>query len=220
MPAASDQEPAFLFDGPEPSELTVVLAHGAGAPMDSPFMATVARALGGRGFRVARFEFPYMRARREGGGRKGPNPGPVLAASWKRAVEALGGGERVVIGGKSMGGRIASMVADEVGARGLVCLGYPFHPPGQPERLRTAHLAALRTPALIIQGTRDTFGTREDVASYRLSPAIEVVWIEDGDHSFKPRAASGRTEKENVVAAVAAVAAFLERCARRSAGSS
>jgi hypothetical protein len=206
-----NQLPFFLFDGPESAAPTIVLAHGAGAPMDSPAMTAFARGLADRGFRVARFEFPYMRARREGGARKAPNPGPVLAASWKRAVEALGGGGRVVIGGKSLGGRIASMVADEVGARGLVCLGYPFHPPGQPDRLRTAHLAALRTPALIVQGTRDSFGTAEDVATYTLSPSIELVWIPDGDHSFKPRASSGRTEKQNLAAAVEAVAGFLER---------
>lgn len=205
------QQPFFLFDGPEDAALTLVLAHGAGGPMDAPYMNTVARGVAACGFRVARFEFPYMRARREQGVRKGPNPAPVLAAAWKATVGALGGGERLVVGGKSLGGRIASMVADELGVRGLVCLGYPFHPPGQPEKLRTAHLAALRTPALVVQGTRDPFGTPEEVAGYTLSPAIELVWIPDGDHSLKPRASSGRTEKENLAAAVEAVAGFLER---------
>jgi predicted alpha/beta-hydrolase family hydrolase len=118
----------------------------------------------------------------------------VLRESWLSAVEALGGGKRLVIGGKSMGGRIASMVADEAGVRGLVCLGYPFHPPGRPEKLRTKHLENLATPALIVQGTRDQFGTKEDVAGYSLSESIRVAWIEDGDHSYKPRASSGRTE--------------------------
>jgi predicted alpha/beta-hydrolase family hydrolase len=118
----------------------------------------------------------------------------------------LGGGERLVIGGKSMGGRFASMVADEAGARALVCLGYPFHPPGQPEKLRVAHLEHLHTPALIIQGTRDPFGTREDVAGYTLSPSIQFLWLEDGDHSFKPRASSGKTERGHLEEAVRAVA--------------
>jgi predicted alpha/beta-hydrolase family hydrolase len=108
-----------------------------------------------------------------------------------------------------MGGRIASLVADECGARGLVCLGYPFHPPGEPQKLRTAHLAGLRTPALIVQGTRDPFGTPDDVAGYRLAPGIRIVWLEDGDHSFKPRASSGHTEAEHLRTAVAAVAGFL-----------
>ncbi len=173
-------------DGP-----AIVLAHGAGAPMDSPFMNVVAAGLAAGGLRVARFEFPYMRRRRETGERRPPDREPALRAAWLEAIAALGGGERLVIGGKSLGGRMASLVADEAGARGLVCLGYPFHPPGQPDRLRTAHLRDLRTPTLIVQGTRDPFGTREEVAGYDLSPAIRVVWLEDGDHSFKPRVSSG-----------------------------
>lgn len=198
----------FLFDGPDPGAhgTTVVLAHGAGAPMDSPFMNIMARGLAAEGLRVARFEFPYMRARREQGKRGAPDREPVLRAAWLAAVAELGGGERLVIGGKSMGGRFASMVADEAGARALVCLGYPFHPPGQPEKLRVAHLEHLHTPALIIQGTRDPFGTREDVAGYTLSPSIQFLWLEDGDHSFKPRASSGKTERGHLEEAVRAVA--------------
>jgi predicted alpha/beta-hydrolase family hydrolase len=200
----------LLFDGPEDAALTVVLAHGAGAPMNTPFLNTVARGLARDGVRVARFEFPYMRVRRESGRRGGaPDREPILRNSWKEVVEELGGGKRLVLGGKSMGGRIASMVADEVGARGLVCLGYPFHPPGRPEKLRTAHLETLSTPALIVQGTRDQFGTREDVAGYKLSPAIRVVWLEDGDHSWKPRASSGRTEPQNMAEALTAIRGFL-----------
>jgi len=201
----------LLFDGPDDAALTVVLAHGAGAPMNTPFMNEVARGLAADGFRAARFEFPYMRARRETGKKGGaPDREPILRNAWKEVVEELGGGERLVIGGKSLGGRIASMVADEVGARGLVCLGYPFHPPGRPEKLRTGHLETLSTPALIVQGTRDAFGTPEDVAGYRLSPAIRVVWLEDGDHSWKPRASSGRTEAQNMAEALTAFREFLE----------
>lgn len=200
----------ILFDGPEDAATTLVLAHGAGAPMNTPWMNTVARGLASEGVRVARFEFPYMRARRETGRRGGaPDREPVLRGVWKEVVEKLGGGPRVVIGGKSMGGRIASMVADEVGARGLVCLGYPFHPPGRPDKLRTKHLETLKTRTLIVQGTRDAFGTAEDVAGYELSPAIRVRWIGDGDHSFKPRASSGRTEAQSMAEAIAAVREFL-----------
>jgi uncharacterized protein len=201
----------FLIDGPEDAPMTVVLAHGAGAPMNAPFMNSVARGLAsGVGLRVVRFEFPYMRARRETNRRTGaPDREPVLRDSWKDVVRRLGGGDRLVIGGKSMGGRIASMVADEVGARGLLCLGYPFHPPGRPDKLRTKHLETLETPALIVQGTRDAFGTPEDVAGYALSPAIRVVWVEDGDHSWRPRASSGRTEAQNMADALAAMREFL-----------
>lgn len=205
----------FLFDGPVDARWTLALAHGAGAPMHSPFMRTIARGLAERGVRVARFEFPYMAARR-GGGRPGaPDREPVLKSAWLRVIEEIGGGERVAIGGKSLGGRIASMVADESRARALVCLGYPFHPPGKPDRLRTAHLRELRTPALIVQGTRDMFGGPDEVAEYALSPAIRVVWIAEGDHSYKPPARSGRTEAENLERAIGAVHEFLENLPRR-----
>jgi uncharacterized protein len=201
----------FLFDGPEPGAqgITVVLAHGAGAPMDSPFMNVMARGLAAEGLRVARFEFPYMRARREEKRKRPPDREPVLRAAWLSAIEELGGASgvnRLIIGGKSMGGRFASMVADEAGVRGLACLGYPFHPPGQPGKLRVAHLEHLRTPAVFVQGTRDPLGTREEVAGYTLSPSIRFVWLEDGDHSFKPRASSGKTERGHLEEAVRAVA--------------
>lgn len=176
----------YLTDGPKDSKHVFLFAHGAGAPMDHAWMSTVAKAMGEQGIRVVRFEFPYMAARRTGGKKGGaPDRQPVLLDTWRQVIEEHGGGGKVCIGGKSMGGRMASMVADEMGVRGLVCFGYPFHPPGKPEQLRTAHLEHLRTPALILQGTRDPFGTREDVAGYKLSRAIHVEWIEKGDHSLK-----------------------------------
>ncbi len=198
----------WRFDGPETGPV-LVLAHGAGAPMDSPPLEALAKGLGAAGLRVARFEFPYMRARRTEARRRPPDRESVLLDTWRAAVAELGGGGGLVLAGKSMGGRMASRIADEVGARGLVCFGYPFHPPGQPAKTRTAHLEDLKTPTLIVQGTRDAFGTPEDVAAYRLSPAIRLVWLEDGDHSFKPRAASGRTEAQNLREAVEAAAGFV-----------
>jgi len=198
----------FLTDGPADAPVTLVLAHGAGAPMDSGFMATFANGLGQRGMRVARFEFPYMHARRESGTRRPPDRESVLLESWRSVFTELGAA--VAIGGKSMGGRMASMVADELGARALVCLGYPFHAPGRPEKPRVAHLAGLRTPALIVQGTRDPFGTHDDVAAYELSPSIEFHWVEGGDHDLAPRkAAGGRAAAWE--GAMDAVAAFLGR---------
>src|SRR5262249_51302708 len=145
--------------------------------MDSPFMNRVASGLGARGFRVVRFEFPYMAKRREGGKRGAPDRPPVLLDRWKDVVASLGGGASLVIGGKSLGGRIASMIADEVGARGLVCFGYPFHPPGDASRLRTGHLETLTTRALLLQGTRDAFGNRGEGEGFRLPPSIRVHWI-------------------------------------------
>jgi predicted alpha/beta-hydrolase family hydrolase len=200
----------FRFDGPDTSDHVYLFAHGAGGGMDTPFMAAVARGLGARGIRVVRFEFPYMAARRNGGKRGAPDREPVLLAAWRDVVAQNGGGDRVFIGGKSMGGRMATLVADELRVRGVVCFGYPFHPPGQPAKLRTAHLERLVTPMLVLQGERDPFGTREDVAGYSLSPKIDVEWIADGDHSLKPRAKSGRTESENVAAAIDAAARFIQ----------
>lgn len=181
---------SFLIDGPESAPVSILLAHGAGAPMDSAGMTGLATALAAAGFRVGRFEFAYMAARRLGE-RKPPPRADRLTPEYRAAVEAFGNRGRLVIGGKSMGGRVASMVADELAAAGqvagLLCLGYPFHPPDKPDQLRTAHLAALRTPTLICQGTRDPFGTRDEVAGYQLSPAIELLWLEDGDHDLTPR---------------------------------
>src|SRR5271156_5070392 len=200
----------FLFNGPKTAGTTLVLAHGAGGPMDSAFMETIAQGVAKAGIRVARFEFPYMRRRRETGQGGAPNPGPVLMQSWRDTIDKLGGGKLLVIGGKSLGGRIASMIADETGVRGLVCLGYPFHPPGKPAQTRTRHLEQLRTPALVLQGTRDAFGKPEEVGKYKLSRAIRIEWLEDGDHSFKPRARSGRSEADNLHAAVACITKFIE----------
>jgi predicted alpha/beta-hydrolase family hydrolase len=180
----------FLFDGPGNASTTILLAHGAGAPMDSASMTATAQALAAAGFRVARFEFGYMAARRSGQ-RKPPPRAESVQPEYIAAIEALDAKGKLIIGGKSMGGRVASMIADAMLGQGkiagLLCLGYPFHPPEKPQQLRTAHLAGLKTPTLIVQGTRDPFGTPEDVAGYQLSKAIEILWLEDGDHDLKPR---------------------------------
>lgn len=181
----------FLTDGPQDAATTLVLAHGAGAAMDSPFMAAIAARIAARGHRVVRFEFDYMAARRTTGRKRPPERQPVLLAQWRTMIERLGGPDAVVIGGKSMGGRMASLIAAETAVRGCLCLGYPFHPPGKPERLRTEHFAALRSPTLIIQGTRDPFGTREEVAAMALPDTLTVAWIEDGNHDLSPRKSSG-----------------------------
>jgi hypothetical protein len=200
----------LLRTGP-PSTPRLLLAHGAGAPMDSPFMNTIADKIAAADVEVIRFEFEYMAKRREDGRRRGPDRAPKLIARFKEVLDLVGPADEVVIGGKSMGGRIASMIADEVGAAGVVCLGYPFHPPGKPERLRTAHLETLQTPTLIVQGTRDRLGSEEEVASYSLSPSIELAWMGDGDHSFKPRKKSGRTLEENLEASTDAVVELIRR---------
>lgn len=177
--------------------------------MDSPWMTKFARALGQNGIRVVRFEFPYMAARRTGGKRGAPDRQPVLLDHFRKVVAGLG--VPVFIGGRSMGGRMASMVADELHVRGCICLGYPFHPPGQPAKLRTEHLAALRTPTLIVQGERDPFGTRAEVEGYSLSSSIRITWLRDGDHSFKPRVQSGTSEAANLAEGIKVVTDFILR---------
>ncbi|MFQ5618549.1 MAG: alpha/beta fold hydrolase [Rhodospirillales bacterium] len=205
--------PDFLFDGPPGAALTVALAHGAGAPMDSDFMAAFAEGLAAAGFRVARFEFPYMAERRRTGKKRPPDRAPVLVKCWRAVIGHLGA-ENLVIGGKSLGGRMATMVAaglegDGTPVRGLVSLGYPFHAPGRPRNPRVDHLKALKTPALFLQGSRDPFGGPETVSGYGLAPAIRLHWLADGDHGFRPRKASGRTERQNLEEAIAAIAGFV-----------
>jgi len=201
-------DPELLYDGPSEASRTIALAHGAGAAMDTPFMSFFAAELGKRGHRVVRFEFSYMASYRRTGKRKPPDREPILRDTWLKVVEMLGT-TGLIIGGKSMGGRIASLVADEAGVAGLICLGYPFHPVGKPDQLRVEHLKTIRTPTLIVQGERDPFGNRDEVAGYELSSAIRVRWIHDGDHSFKPRKASGRTEQQNLETALGEIDSFL-----------
>lgn len=200
----------FLINKPDKKAIAhVILAHGAGAPMDTPFMNTIAEGLASNGILVSRFEFPYMAMRRVDGKRRGPGNATKLIDNWREAVKESVGELPLFIGGKSMGGRVASMIADEPGLSGIICLGYPFHPPGKLEKLRTEHLESMPIPTLIIQGERDPFGKPEEVAGYKLAKTVEVVWIPDGDHSLKPRKKSGYTEQENLKLATNAVAEFV-----------
>ena len=203
---------SWLIDGPEDAAATLVLAHGAGAPMDTPFMESFAGGLGAMGWRVVRFEFAYMAGRRSGGSKRPPPKQDQLLGEWQSVIDKVRAKEKpqcLAIGGKSLGGRMASLLADDAGVAGLVCLGYPFHPPGRPDRLRTEHLRDLKTPTLIVQGDRDPFGTRDEVAHYDLSSAIALHWVADGDHSLTPRKRSGRDAGAAWAEGVEAIDAFL-----------
>lgn len=204
----------LLATGPDSGPL-LVLAHGAGAGMQSPFMEAFASLMVGGAIAVVRFEFGYMVARRSSGKRRPPPKAETLMPEYRAAVAAVR--QRwptrpLLIGGKSMGGRVASLVADELRdgglCNGLVCLGYPFHPPNKPESLRVSHLLDMRCPALIVQGERDPFGTRQEVAAMPLSRSISFHWASDGDHDLGPRGASGFTRKGNLAAAAEAVVQF------------
>ena len=209
------RERGWLWDVAQQSlagePLTLILAHGAGAPMDSAFMNDMAARLAAHGVNVLRFEFPYMAQRRLDGGKRPPNPAPKLLECWREVYAQVRPhvAGRLAIGGKSMGGRMASLLADELGADALVCLGYPFYAAGKPEKPRVAHLAELRTRTLIVQGERDALGNREAVEAYALAPAIELFWLAAADHDLKPLKASGFTHEQHLEAAARKVAEVL-----------
>jgi predicted alpha/beta-hydrolase family hydrolase len=196
---------------PAGAEAMLVLGHGAGSSMTSPFLTGFCEQIAGLGVATHRFDFPYMRA-----GRRSPDRAPVLIESyreaWSRAVE-LAAGLPVLAGGRSMGGRIASMAAAEgMPAAGLVFLAYPLHPPGRPERIRDAHLYDLQMPMLFLQGTRDAFAQPALLADVleRLGARAELVSIEGEDHSFA-RAGASRDGRLIGASLAPLAAAFLER---------
>jgi predicted alpha/beta-hydrolase family hydrolase len=189
----------------------LVLAHGAGAGQRSPFMTATARALAARGITTATFDFPYMRT-----GRKVPDPAAVLEQAWREAIDSARaldtfGGLPLYIGGKSMGGRIASRAADsnDLPIDGLVFLGYPLHPPGKPQQRRDAHLPSIMAPMLFVQGTRDAFGTADEIRDLlpRLRRA-EIYEIAGGDHSFKVPAKGGVPQAQVMESIYDRIAAF------------
>ena len=202
----------LLITGPEAPAAQFLCTHGAGAGMQTAFLETIAALLTEREIRTLRFEFAYMAARREGGSRKPPPKAERLVDEYRAAVASVPKGAPLLIGGKSMGGRVASMIAGDLFTRGqvagLVCLGYPFHPPKKPDQLRTAHLENLDCPALIIQGERDPFGTRAEVEAMQLSSAIRFHWADDGDHDLGPRGSSGFTRRGNLASAADRIAEF------------
>ena len=191
--APSEAISALVYTAPaDGADVSLILGHGAGAGQNSAFMVKFAAALAERGIETITFNFAYTEA-----GRRVPDRNDRLEAAWRRVIAGYRSGEfgaharRLAIGGKSMGGRIASQVAatEGGGIAGLVFLGYPLHPPGRPDKLRSAHLPQIRAPMLFVQGSRDTFGTPEELRPIlaTLNAPAELTVIEDGDHSFKVR---------------------------------
>ncbi|CDT90794.1 putative Alpha/beta hydrolase [Vibrio coralliirubri] len=197
-----------IIDG-EDNPITFIFAHGAGAGMDHEFMQSVAKGLAFKGIRVIRFNFPYMIKRAEDGKRRPPDRAPKLLEAYQENIEQCDA-DKLVIGGKSMGGRMASHLSEVDKVAAMACLGFPFHPPGKPEKYKGEHLAELAKPCLILQGERDTFGKREEFADFNLSDSIRVEFIPDGDHSFKPRKSSGYTEQQNIALTVEKLSAFIK----------
>ncbi|CAH7319649.1 Alpha/beta hydrolase [Vibrio chagasii] len=198
----------IIIDG-ENNPITFIFAHGAGAGMDHEFMQSVAKGLAFKGIRVVRFNFPYMIKRAEDGKRRPPDRAPKLLEAYQEIIEQTDA-DKLVIGGKSMGGRMASHLSELDKVAAMACLGFPFHPPGKPENYKGEHLASLQKPCLILQGERDTFGKREEFVDFDLSDSIQVEFIPDGDHSFKPRKSSGYTEQQNIALTVEKLSAFIK----------
>ncbi|MBO1269445.1 alpha/beta hydrolase family protein [Arthrobacter cavernae] len=207
--AIGDATVSGIYARPGTPFASLVIAHGAGAGMEHPFLAGFARALNDDGVATLRFNFPYREA-----GRKFPDRPPAAIAAWRAAMElakASSDGEPLWAAGKSFGGRMASMaVAEGMPAAGLVYLGYPLHPPAQPEKLRDEHLYGLTAPMLFLQGTRDTFATPELLEGVvgRIGPNATLQWLEGGDHSFDV-AGRKRPPAEVGASLAAPVAAFL-----------
>ncbi|HCG6121721.1 TPA: alpha/beta fold hydrolase [Vibrio parahaemolyticus] len=197
----------WIVEGPENGSL-FVFAHGAGAGMEHDFMTAVAKGLVEQGIRVVRFNFPYMVKRSEDGKKRPPDRAPKLLEAYSEVIAHFASSP-VVIGGKSMGGRMASLLAEHELVAGIACLGFPFHPPGKPEKFKGDHLASIDKPTLILQGERDTFGKREEFDEFVFSQQVKVSFLPDGDHSFKPRKSSGHTEAGNIARAVEQLSAFI-----------
>ncbi|MBE4393771.1 alpha/beta family hydrolase [Vibrio parahaemolyticus] len=198
----------WIVEGPENGPL-FVFAHGAGAGMEHDFMTAVAKGLVEQGIRVVRFNFPYMVKRAEDGKKRPPDRAPKLLEAYEEVITHFTS-QPIVIGGKSMGGRMSSLLADNELVAGIACLGFPFHPPGKPEKYKGEHLASIEKPTLILQGERDTFGKREEFDSFALSEQVKVSFLPDGDHSFKPRKSSGYTEASNIALTVDQLARFVK----------
>ncbi|WP_028864384.1 alpha/beta fold hydrolase [Psychromonas aquimarina] len=206
----------LIYNGPLDGPL-FVFAHGAGAPADSDFMEIIAEGLAEQGIRVVRFNFPYMQQRVDNGTRRPPERAPKLTAQFVELLEQFD--QPMVIGGKSMGGRMATLAASQLvsgcrnaeNIKGITCLGFPFHPSGKPEKLRTEHFPLIKQDILIIQGERDTMGSKEEVNSYGLPADIEWLWLADGSHDLKPRIKSGFSHQQHLHKAVEAAAEFIKR---------
>lgn len=180
-------------------------------------MQAVADGLAEKGVRCLRFEFPYMAQRRETGKKRPPDRQPVLLESFEQVVQSVRAeapeDAALYIGGKSMGGRMATILAasgiEATSYRGIICLGYPFHPPGKPEKTRIDHFPDIPCPFLICQGDRDAFGTRDEIENYPLPPHLSLCWIPDGNHDLAPRVRSGITKQENLETAIGAMVEFM-----------
>lgn len=195
-----------------------LLSHGAGAGIDSDFMVDITHQLNDVGLKTIPFNFPYMDIMKETGKRRPPDRMPKLIESFRQKIVEVSKKypeKKIIIGGKSMGGRVASLVTVELESikpktiEACICLGFPFHPPKKLDKYRGEHLVDIKTPTLILQGERDPMGTNKEVKNYDFSPLVTVKAIPDGDHSFKPRVKSGYTLAQNISLCISTIRTFV-----------
>lgn len=200
------------------SNAVFIFAHGAGAGQDSDFMQAIAKRLETNGVKVVLFDFPYMQKMKAENRRRPPDRMPKLIQAYQEkileVIQSLDKSQKnIFIAGKSMGGRVASMLASSSSVihslKGVICLGFPFHPPKSPDKYRGEHLENINLPVMILQGERDPFGTKQEVENFNLSKSVDTYFIADGDHSFKPRVKSGHTLEANYSDTVARIIAFM-----------
>ena len=197
----------------ESAHAQFIFAHGAGAGSDSEFMQNMASLLAEQGINVGLFDFEYMQIAKQTNKRRPPERAPKLLAYFTQVIEQAEPTLPLFIGGKSMGGRMASMLVCETNKKinGVLAFGYQFHPPGKPEKLRIDHFGQILCPFLVLQGERDTFGTREELDALMLDKRPEFVWLTDGDHSLKPRKKSGMTLEQNLQIAAEHASKFIKQ---------
>jgi predicted alpha/beta-hydrolase family hydrolase len=197
----------------QPAIAQFIFAHGAGAGSDSEFMQHVAALISDQGVDVGLFDFEYMQIAKQTNKRRPPERAPKLLAYYEQVLTHAQSKLPLFIGGKSMGGRMASMLVCTTNqpVKGVIAFGYPFHPPGKPDKLRTEHFADVNCPFLVLQGERDTFGTREELKTLSMPKQPNFVWLTDGDHSLKPRKKSGITELENRQIAASSTVQFIKK---------
>ncbi|MEW6992437.1 alpha/beta family hydrolase [Colwelliaceae bacterium 6441] len=189
----------------------VIFAHGAGADKSSAFMNEISRLLNDENINVLRFNFNYMDKRLADQKRYPPERMPKLIACFESVLDTIDSQLPIFLAGKSMGGRVAATMAENSldNVKGVMCLGYPFHPQKQPEKLRLAPLQQTTLPVLIIQGERDALGSKKEISAYEISGLCQITFLADGDHNLKPRVKSGYNHQQHLQSAVNAMTGFI-----------
>lgn len=203
---------SVLIDNVEHATALVVFAHGAGADKSSEFMEQVAQLLNQASINVIRFNFDYMDKRLVDGKRYPPDRMPKLRECFLKTISEIDSALPLFLIGKSMGGRVAATLVEESleKVKGVVCMGYPFHPQNKPEKLRLEPLQNNQKPVLVLQGDRDALGNKQEIAQYQMSKLCHIEFFDDGDHNLKPRVKSGFTHHQHLERAALSIRKFID----------